>query len=168
MTDLTLGPLDVLADLPWAAALLDSELGGRMQARRGELVDAIGDGGLIAIADGLPIALLTWAVGIGGSAEIRAVVVTAESRGHGVGRALIEAAHGWLGAAGVRHVWLVTTNDNIAALGLYQQLGYRLVELRVGAVDESRRTLKPSIGEIGAHGIPIHDELELEVELAGR
>ena len=137
-----------------------------MQARRGELIDAIGDGGLIALADGQPIALLTWAVGIGGSAEIRAVAVTGESRGQGVGRALIEAAHRRLGAMGVRQVWLVTTNDNVSALRLYQQLGYRLVALRVGATDEARRTLKPSIGETGEHGIPIHDELELEIGLA--
>lgn len=138
-----------------------------MQARRGELVDALGDRGLVALSDGGPIALLTWAPGIGSSAEIRAVVVEPGWRGKGVGRLLIEAAHARLAAAGIRHVWLVTTNDNVAALGLYQQLGYRLVELRVGAVDESRRTLKPSIGEIGARGIPIHDELELELELAG-
>ena len=59
----------------------------------------------------------------------------------------------------------MTTNDNLAALRLYQQLGYRLVELRVGAVDESRRALKPSIGEFGEHGIPLHDELELEIAL---
>lgn len=137
-----------------------------MQARRGELIDALGDRGLVALSDEAPIALLTWALGIGSSAEIRAVVVEPAWRGKGVGRLLIEAAHARLVAAGIRHVWLVTTNDNVAALGLYQQLGYRLVELRAGAVDESRRTLKPSIGEFGAHGIPIHDELELEIELS--
>jgi hypothetical protein len=31
-------------------------------------------------------------------------------------------------------------------------------------VDEARR-LKPSISLIGEHGIPIHDELEFELEL---
>jgi ribosomal protein S18 acetylase RimI-like enzyme len=165
MPDQSIRPLDRLSDLPWASAILDAELGGRMQARRGELIDAIGDGGLVGMAGGQPVALLTWALGIAASAEIRAVVVTSELRGQGVGRALIEAAHQRLGTMGVRHVWLVTTNDNVPAIGLYQQLGYRLVALRPGAVDESRRTLKPSIGEIGAHGIPIHDELELELEL---
>jgi ribosomal protein S18 acetylase RimI-like enzyme len=162
MPDLAVRRLDPLVDLPSAAALLDGGLGGRMQARRGELIDAVGDGGLIAIALGEVVGLVTWATGIAGSAEIRAVVVTAGWRRQGVGRALVEAAHARLAAMGVRHVWLVTTNDNLAALGLYQRLGYRLVALRVGAVDESRRALKPSIPALDEHGIPIRDELELE------
>jgi hypothetical protein len=33
--------------------------------------------------------------------------------------------------------------------------------LRVGAVDEARRTIKPTIPEVGAYGIPLRDELEL-------
>jgi hypothetical protein len=32
-------------------ALLEKELGGRMQARRGELIDAIGDGGRRSATD---------------------------------------------------------------------------------------------------------------------
>jgi hypothetical protein len=32
-------------------------------------------------------------------------------------------------------------------------------------VGEASRTLKPSIGEVAANGIPIRDELELEFEL---
>lgn len=40
----------------------------------------------------------------------------------------------------------------------------RLVAVHQGAVDAARR-LKPAIPLIGKHGIPIHDELELELEL---
>lgn len=40
--------------------------------------------------------------------------------------------------------------------------------LHRGAVDESRRTLKPEIPPTGAHGIPIRDELELEIPLGAR
>jgi hypothetical protein len=58
----------------------------------------------------------------------------------------------------------VTTNDNLGALRFYQRRGLRLVALHVGAVAESRR-LKPSIPEVGHDGIPIRDELELELEL---
>jgi hypothetical protein len=65
----------------------------------------------------------------------------------------------------VRRAWLVTTNDNLAALALYQKAGWRLSGLRAGAVDEARRMLKPSIPEVGEHGIPIRDELELEKHL---
>lgn len=93
------------------------------------------------------------------------LIVDSSERGHGIGRALLDACAVHLRAAGAARIWLVTTNDNLVALRLYQRAGYRLVELRPGAVDDYRRGLKPSIGEIGDHGIPIRDELELEVRL---
>lgn len=41
----------------------------------------------------------------------------------------------------------------------------RPARLHRGAVDRSRATLKPTIPEVGGYGIPIRDELELELEL---
>jgi hypothetical protein len=58
----------------------------------------------------------------------------------------------------------MTTNDNLRALRFYQRRGLRLAALYPGAVEESRR-LKPSIPLIGENGIPIRDELELELDL---
>ena len=66
---------------------------------------------------------------------------------------------------GHRSAWVVTTNDNLDALRLCQRRGFRLAELRAGAVDESRRRLKPSIGPVAENGIPIRDELELTIDL---
>jgi hypothetical protein len=43
-----------------------------------------------------------------------------------------------------------------------QRRGSRLSDLYPGAVDESRRRLKPEIPEIGEYGIPIRDEIVLE------
>ena len=56
----------------------------------------------------------------------------------------------------------MTTNDNVDALRFYQRRGFRLAELPAGAVDRSRESLKPSIPEVGDHGIPLRDELVLE------
>ena len=50
------------------------------------------------------------------------------------------------------------------ALRFYQRRGFVLSALRPGAVDESRR-MKPQIPLVGAHGIPIRDELVLVREL---
>jgi hypothetical protein len=61
---------------------------------------------------------------------------------------------------------VVTTNDNLGALRFYQRRGFVLAALRPGAITEARRTLKPEISEIGADGIPIRDELELELPAA--
>ena len=139
-----------------------------MQARRGELVDALEGEALVADAGvgGEPVGLVTWLVdAAGASAEIRCLAVAPGARGAGLGRALVEATHARLRADGVSRAWIVTTNDNLRALAVYQRMGYRLVELRAGAVDAARRTLKPSIGEVGEHGIPIRDELELALDL---
>jgi DNA-3-methyladenine glycosylase I len=94
-------------------------------------------------------------------------VVTLDSirEGVGVGRALLDAAQAEAVRLGCRRFWLVTTNDNLRALGLYQRRGMRLVALRAGEMDLVRRTLKPQISELGENGIPIRDELELELLL---
>lgn len=136
-----------------------------MQARRGELVDVLEGGagaGLVALIEGRLVGLVTW---LGDPrarrAEVRALAVDDAARGHGVGRRLLAAAEDALRNAGVRTAWLVTTNDNLAALTLYQKAGWRLAALRPGALDDLRRTIKPSIPETGANGIPLRDELEL-------
>ena len=66
----------------------------------------------------------------------------------------------------LRRIWLITTNDNTDALRFYQRRGLRLARLHRGAADRSRATLKPTIPEIGDHGIPLHDELELELDVS--
>jgi ribosomal protein S18 acetylase RimI-like enzyme len=137
-----------------------------MQARRGELVDVLAGPALVGVAAGEPIGLVSWLVDETGlTAEVRAVLVSAAARGQGVGRMLIDAAADALRDAGVQRAWLVTTNDNLAALALYQKAGWRLSELRAGAIDSLRRSVKPSISEVGEHGIPLRDELELSKDL---
>ena len=61
--------------------------------------------------------------------------------------------------------WLITTNDNLDALRFYQRRGFRITAIHAGAVDDSRARLKPEIPEAGDHGIPLRDELELELTL---
>ena len=66
--------------------------------------------------------------------------------------------------AGCRRIWLITTNDNLNALGFYQHIGYELVPIHGGAIAESRR-LKPEIPLVGEGGLPLRDEIELELLL---
>ncbi len=146
------------ADIAWAEAALDAALAGRWQARRGELVDVLDVPGLIAERDERREGLLCYRLGAG-DCEIEALLAT--TPGTGIGTALVEELRQRVGGASIR---VVTTNDNLRALGFYQRRGFRLVALRSGAVDESRRTLKPGIGVVGEGGIPIRDELELALE----
>jgi len=48
------------------------------------------------------------------------------------------------------------------ALRFYQRRGFCLVRVHRGAVDRSRASLKPEIPPVGAYGIPLRDEIELE------
>lgn len=129
-------------------------------ARRGELVDARTQPKLVAFAgDGLA-GVLTYVPADG---SVEALTVHAGVPGTGVGTALLAALRDRAASAGWRRIWLITTNDNVDALRFYQRRGFRLVAVHAGAVDASRMTLKPAIPAIGAYGIPIHDELELEL-----
>jgi ribosomal protein S18 acetylase RimI-like enzyme len=129
-------------------------------------VDVVEGSGVVASIEGRPVGLITWVVETSGArAEIRAIAVEAASRRLGIGRALLAVAHASLRAAGVRWTWLTTTNDNVDAIHLYEGVGYHVTEVRHGAVDELRRTVKPSIALFGENGMPIRDELEFELRL---
>jgi ribosomal protein S18 acetylase RimI-like enzyme len=147
-------------DRGWAEVYLEAELGGALQARRGELLDVLALPGFVAERDGEPVGIATYRPD---GADCELAFIAAFEAGQGVGSALLEAVVA--AAAGCHRVWLVTTNDNLDALRFYQRRGFRLSELRPGAVDDARRSLKPRISVVGEHGIPLRDELELELVL---
>lgn len=47
---------------------------------------------------------------------------------------------------------IVTTNDNLRALGFYPRCGFVFKEVRIGAVTEARRTLKAEIPLVSDNG----------------
>lgn len=96
--------------------------------------------------------------------ELEVVSLHAVDRRRGVGSALLEAAAELAREAEARRLWLITTNDNLDALRFYQRRGMRLVAVAPNAVDAARQ-IKPSIPRTGDYGIPLHDELELELRI---
>ncbi len=92
------------------------------------------------------------------------VTLDAWREGLGIGTALIEAVKQAAGREKCRRLWLVTTNDNLPALRFYQQRGFVIAAIHVNAIEKDRR-LKPEIPLIGLDGIPIRDEIELEMML---
>jgi ribosomal protein S18 acetylase RimI-like enzyme len=116
---------------------------------------------LAAVRDGRLVGALSYEVRNG---EMEAVTLDAFEPGRGIGSALLDAAAEEARRQGCRRLWLITTNDNTDALRFYQRRGMRLVALHGDAVADSRR-LKPEIPEMGDGGIPIRDELELELVL---
>lgn len=84
--------------------------------------------------------------------------------GRGLGSMLIDKAIEEARLRGCRRLFLITTNDNLHALGFYQKRGFEIVAIYRGAVNESRKR-KPSIPQVGMNGIPLRDEIELEILL---
>ena len=78
----------------------------------------------------------------------------------GVGRALIAAVTGVARAEEVGRIIVATTNDDLPALGLYQRLGFVITEVLVGELVEHHGGVEP-----GFSGIPVRDEIRLELHL---
>jgi N-acetylglutamate synthase-like GNAT family acetyltransferase len=152
------------ADAPTVAAFLDRH-GSAVVARHGELVDATQHPALVAEDEGRLVGVLTYVVA---GQECEVLTLHADPPGLGAGTELVEAV-AWLASErGCGRLWLITTNDNVDALRFYQRRGFRLTGVHPGAVDQSRRDLKPQIPEVAGNGIPIRDELDLERPLAQR
>lgn len=84
--------------------------------------------------------------------------------GAGIGSALIEAVKAAARQAGCNRLWLITTNDNLRALGFYQKRGFKLKAVYPDAVTAARLK-KPEIPLIGLNGLPLRDEIELDLLL---
>ncbi|HUL51843.1 MAG TPA: GNAT family N-acetyltransferase [Opitutaceae bacterium] len=93
-------------------------------------------------------------------------LVTLDSfrQGQGVGSALVRTLAQEAGQRGCSRLWCVTTNDNLPALRFYQQRGFAIIATHADAVERAR-ALKPAIPLRGVGGVPIRDEIELELAL---
>lgn len=148
-------------DRDWMRGLLSERWGSTRIVSRGRVHKVDQLPGFIAEEQEAPIGLVTYRID-GDECEI--VSLDSLVEGRGVGSALVEAVKEPATREGCNTVWLITTNDNTAALRFYQKLGFRLVAVHRDAVDKSRE-LKPEIPGIGMDGIPIRDEVELELRL---
>ena len=128
---------------------------------RGQVHQADRLPGFVAELDGRPAGLLTYHLG---ERECEVVSLDSLRERMGVATALLNAVRDMARNAGCRRLWLITTNDNVSALRFYQKRGWRLVALHRDAVTAARR-LKPEIPQAGRDGIPLRDELELELLL---
>lgn len=146
-------------DREWADAQIAATWGSTLLASRGQLHDASLLPGFIAWHREQRLGQLTYNID-GTGCEV--VTISSAIENAGAGTALLAAVEAAAQAAGCTRVWLITTNDNLHALGFYQRRGYRLVAVYPGAVDEARRRTKPEIPTLGQHNIPLRDEIELE------
>jgi ribosomal protein S18 acetylase RimI-like enzyme len=96
--------------------------------------------------------------------EAELVTLDALSQGNGIGSALLAAVIDAARDRDCRRLRVITTNDNLDAIRFYQRRGLRIVAVHSNAVDAAR-AIKPQIPDVGCFGIPLHDEIELAINL---
>ncbi len=160
MRGFTIRP-NVSSDEPMIAALLEELWGSRNVITRGVLYDAAKLPGFLAFEGDSVVGLLTLRY------EERAcevITLDAFERGKGIGTALLAEAKKEAQARGCERMWLITSNDNVAAFAFYQRQGMRMSAVYPDAITEARK-LKPQIPLVGENGILICDEVEFELSL---
>ena len=160
MCDFTLRPLNT-SDRAWVAQRITESWGAEVVVVHEAIYHPAELAGFAALSGHEVIGLLTYHIE-GAACEI--VTLDSWSEGHGVGTALIEAVKQTANLEGCKRLWLVTTNDNTHALRFYQKRGFVIAAIRINALEKARR-LKPEIPLTGEDGIPLRDEIELEMIL---
>jgi len=127
---------------------------------RGRLLDVLELPGFVAENDGIWIGYLSFENRVG---NIEVIALEALVKGQGVGSALLARCVQAALAEDARRVWLLTSNDNTAALRFYQRRGFVLAAVHRDAITRARETLKPEIPLVGMDAIPLRDEIELEL-----
>ena len=80
---------------------------------------------------------------------------------------MVKAAIKEFKKAGLREVFVCSTNNNYDAFKFYQYQGFRPVAVYPDAMTAARK-LKPSIPRICSNGLPINDEIEYSLKLLGK
>jgi GNAT superfamily N-acetyltransferase len=107
------------------------------------------------------LGLLTFVIKNG---ECEVISLNSLREGQGIGSKLIDQAIEEARTRGCQRLFLITTNDNLNALGFYQKRRFEIAVIYRGAVNESRKK-KPGIPLVGYNNIPLRDEIELEMSL---
>jgi GNAT superfamily N-acetyltransferase len=116
---------------------------------------------ILAYKDDRAVGMASYAI----EEELKAMIlvvlnVLPDSQGQGRGRALLDAVCDRARDHNLRRIQVVTSNDDLPALSLYQRYGFRMSRVIPGRVTEHHG------GELsGFAGIPVRDEIQLAFEL---
>jgi ribosomal protein S18 acetylase RimI-like enzyme len=148
-------------DRDWIIEVLLENWASNIIVTRGMTYEADKLPGIIVEIIGIRVGLLTYKIK---NSELEIITMNAIEKGKGIGSALLNEVEKVARKNGCKRIWLITTNDNIDALGFYQRRDFEIVSIHRYAIEESRK-LKPQLPSVGKYGIPIRDEIELELIL---
>ena len=148
-------------DLPRLRQFWKERWGDEFVVGHGVVYYSDGLDGFVAMDGEEWVGLITY---LCSNKDCEIVSIDSTREGHGIGTKLMDAAVAEARQQNCKRVFLVTTNDNLNALGFYQRRGFEIAAVYRGAVHESRK-LKPGIPLVGYNNIPLRDEIELEMSL---
>lgn len=149
-------------DRPAVKRFIEEHWHGPVMCIKGRLYQPDHAEGFLICRDGCICGLVTFC---SEGDDVLLLSQNSTERGAGIGSSLVLRVIDVARQRGARRVWLTTSNANLEALGFYQRLGFRVVAVHRDALDHARRTCKPSIPEFAPNGLPIHDEIEMELPL---
>jgi GNAT superfamily N-acetyltransferase len=91
---------------------------------------------------------------------VSGLAINEMERRKGTASALLAHAEEVALSMNARRLFIKTSNDNIPALALYQKNGFRITEIKIGAMVEHHGGELP-----GWEDIPVRDEITLEKPL---
>jgi ribosomal protein S18 acetylase RimI-like enzyme len=123
--------------------------------------DVLGCPAFLACDGKQVVGVASYALEVGWNAIVLVILnLLPGYQGRGGGRALLDAVRDEGQRRGLGCVLVVTSNDDLPALALYQRYGFRITEVLPGRIAEHHG------GEIpGFAGIPVRDEIRLEYRL---
>ena len=146
------------SDLDTVLEIVTRLWGDAIMVVHGDVFHIAEQPGLMAVLEDQIVGILHYQIGKG---ECEILSLASLIEGQGIGSTLLREIETIAQTAGCEKLSLITTNDNLHALGFYQRRGFHLAALYPGQVTRARE-IKPSIPLVGDYNIPIQDELKLE------
>lgn len=128
----------------------------------GEKIDMTKLEGLAAFSQGEITALITYRIKPDHICEIISLDSLNENRG--TATKLLQKVFDIARTCSCKAVKVMSTNDNLKAIGFYQKRGFDMIKLHYNSVENSRK-IKPEIPFLGEYGIPLRHELEFVYDL---
>lgn len=151
---------EIEADVAWITGVATKLWGSVEIISKGHTYDILKLPNVIAERDAKPVGFVMY-VKEGKKCEIVALYTALKNQG--IGTKLLDRVKEAARRDGCTTVWLMTTNDNTQAIRFYQKRGFVISAIRTNVMEEQRK-LKP-IPLLGNDGIPIRDEIELEISV---
>ena len=129
---------------------------------RGKIVDLKNIDGFYIEDKNNIIAVITYRI-VGFSLEIISLDSVYENKG--IGSLLINKIKAFANECNLKNIIVITTNNNLRALGFYQKRGFILNKVFFDSIKQARK-LKPEIPIKNKNGILIRDEIELKFVLS--